>query len=133
MRTDTDSEVVRITHVPAQKPVSSATRRRRRLRTAAIVLATQVALLALLLGFWDRMTANNSQAAFMFGSPSAMASFLGQMVSNGSLWRDTYVTGLETLLGFLVGNFVGTVLGLPLLYSLSVSPFLEPFLFDPPS
>ena len=127
MRTDTDSEVIRITHVPAQKPVLSATRRRLRLRTAAIVLATQVALLAVLLGFWDRMTANNSQAAFMFGSPSAMAGFLGQMVSDGSLWRDTYVTGLETLLGFLVGNFVGTVLGLSLWYSRFVSRVVEPF------
>jgi NitT/TauT family transport system permease protein len=127
MRTDTDSEVIRITHVPAQKPVSSVTRRGRRLRTAAIVFATQVALLAVLLGFWDRMTANNSQAAFMFGSPSAMAGFLGQMVSDGSLWRDTYVTGLETLLGFLVGNFVGTVLGLSLWYSRFVSRVVEPF------
>ena len=45
-----------------------------------IVLATQVALLAVLLGFWDYMTANNKQAAFMFGSPSAIAGFLGQMV-----------------------------------------------------
>ena len=127
MRTDTDSEVIRITHVPAQKPVSSTTRRRRRLRTAAIVFVTQVALLAVLLGFWDHMTANNKQAAFMFGSPSAMAGFLGQMVGDGSLWRDTYVTGLETLLGFLVGNFVGTVLGLSLWYSRFVSRVVEPF------
>src|SRR5260370_31491225 len=127
MRTDTDSEVVRITHVPAQKPVSSGTRRRRVLPTAAIALAPQVALLAVVLGFWDRMTANNSQAAFMFGSPSAMAGFLGQMVSDGSLWSDTYVTGLETLLGFLVGNFVGTVLGLSLWYSRFVSRVVEPF------
>src|SRR3984957_17642534 len=127
MRTDTDNEVVRITQVPAQKPVSSATRRRRRLRTAAIVLATQVALLVVLLGFWDRMTANNSHAAFMFGSPSAMAGFLDQMVSGGSLWHDSYVPGLETLLGFLVGNFVGTVLGLSLWYSRFVSRVVEPF------
>jgi len=127
MRTEIDSELGRITYLSAQKPVSSATRRRRRLRTAAIVLATQVALLAVLLGFWDRMTTNNSQAAFMFGSPSAMAGFLGQMVSDGSLWSDTYVTGLETLLGFLVGNFVGTVLGLSLWYSRFVSRVVEPF------
>jgi NitT/TauT family transport system permease protein len=117
----------RITHVSAQKPVSPATRHWRRLRSAAIVLATQVALLAVLLGFWDHMTANNKQAAFMFGSPSAMAGFLGQMVGDGSLWRDTYVTGLETLLGFLLGNFVGTVIGLSLWYSRFVSRVVEPF------
>jgi NitT/TauT family transport system permease protein len=127
MTADTDSGVGRITHVSAQKPVSPATRRWRRLRLAAIVLATQVALLAVLLGFWDHMTANNKQAGFMFGSPSAMAGFLDQMVGDGSLWRDTYVTGLETLLGFLVGNFVGTVIGLSLWYSRFVSRVVEPF------
>jgi NitT/TauT family transport system permease protein len=127
MRADTDTKVGQITHVSVQKPVSSATRRWRRLRTAAIVLATQVALLAVLLGFWDHMTADNKQAAFMFGSPSAMAGFLGQMVADGSLWRDTYVTGLETLLGFLVGNFVGTIIGLSLWYSRFVSRVVEPF------
>ncbi len=127
MKADTDSGMGRITHVSAQKPVPPATRRWRRLRSAAVVLATQVALLAVLLGFWDHMTANNKQAAFMFGSPSAMAGFLGQMVGDGSLWRDTYVTGLETLLGFLVGNFVGTVSGLSLWYSRFVSRVVEPF------
>jgi NitT/TauT family transport system permease protein len=127
MTGDIDSRTASITQVVAQKRVSPATRRWRRLRSTAIVLVTQVTLLAVLLGFWDHMTANNKQAAFMFGSPSAMAGFLGQMVSDGSLWRDTYVTGLETLLGFLVGNFVGTVVGLSLWYSRFVSRVLEPF------
>jgi NitT/TauT family transport system permease protein len=49
------------------------------------------------------------------------------MVRDGSLWRDTYVTGVETLLGFLVGNFVGTVVGLSLWYSMFVSRVVEPF------
>jgi NitT/TauT family transport system permease protein len=63
----------------------------------------------------------------MFGSPSAMAGFLNQMVGDGSLWSDTYVTGLETLLGFLVGNFIGTVIGLSLWYSRFVSQVVQPF------
>jgi NitT/TauT family transport system permease protein len=127
MTADTENGMSRVTEAPARKPVAPAIRRWRRLRAAAIVLATQAALLALLLGFWDHMTANNKQAAFMFGSPSAIAGFLAQMVRDGSLWRDTYVTGLETLLGFLVGNFIGTVVGLSLWYSRFVSRVLEPF------
>jgi NitT/TauT family transport system permease protein len=110
-----------------QGPVLPSTRRWHRLRSAAIVVATQLALLAVLLGFWDHVTANNRQAAFMFGSPSAIAKFLGEMASDGSLWRDSYVTGLETLLGFLVGNCVGTLIGLSLWYSRFVSRVVEPF------
>jgi NitT/TauT family transport system permease protein len=127
MKAETENGVGRITDVSTRKNVSPAVRRWRRLRSAAIVLATQVALLALLLGFWEQSTANNKQAAFMFGSPSAMAGFLNQMVGDGSLWSDTYVTGLETLLGFLVGNFIGTVIGLSLWYSRFVSQVVQPF------
>jgi NitT/TauT family transport system permease protein len=97
------------------------------LRALTVVLATQVALLALLLGFWEHMTASDKQAAFMFGSPSAIFGFLGQMARDGSLWRDTYVTGLETLLGFVIGNFFGTLIGLLLWYSRFVSRVVEPF------
>lgn len=127
MKAETENGVGRITDVSTRKNVSPAVRRWRRIRSAAIVLATQVALLALLLGFWEQSTANNKQAAFMFGSPSAMAGFLNQMVGDGSLWSDTYVTGLETLLGFLVGNFIGTVIGLSLWYSRFVSQVVQPF------
>jgi NitT/TauT family transport system permease protein len=127
MKAETENGLGRITDVSTRKNVSPAVRRWRRLRSAAIVLATQVALLALLLGFWEQSTANNKQAAFMFGSPSAMAGFLNQMVGDGSLWSDTYVTGLETLLGFLVGNFIGTVIGLSLWYSRFVSQVVQPF------
>jgi NitT/TauT family transport system permease protein len=127
MKADTESGLGRITGVSTQKNVSPTIRRWHRIRSAAIVLATQVALLALLLGFWEQSTANNKQAAFMFGSPSAMAGFLNQMVGDGSLWSDTYVTGLETLLGFLVGNFIGTIIGLSLWYSRFVSQVVQPF------
>jgi NitT/TauT family transport system permease protein len=92
MTVDIESGMSRATDLPARKPVPAAVRRRQRVRSAAIILATQGALLALLLGFWDYMTANNKQAAFMFGSPSAIAGFLGQMIKDGSLWRDSYVT-----------------------------------------
>ena len=103
-------------------------RRFTRLRATAAVVLAQVLLLAAFLGFWQYMTGSNSQAAFMFGSPSAIAGFLGQMASDGSLWRDSYVTGVETLLGFAFGNFAGTLLGLSLWYSRFVSRVVQPFI-----
>ncbi|QJP14027.1 ABC transporter permease [Starkeya sp. ORNL1] len=110
---------------PATPPL--AAKRRARLRTTALVLAAQLAVLGAFIGFWEYMTAWNSQAAFMFGSPSAIANFLVQMARDGSLFRDTYVTGMETLLGFAVGNIIGTLIGLSLWYSRFVSRVVEPF------
>jgi NitT/TauT family transport system permease protein len=104
-----------------------ARRRWTRLRATIAVLATQLAILVLLLALWESTTASNRALAFMFGSPSAIGGFLVQMARDGSLWHDTSITGLETLLGFFVGNLVGTLIGLSLWYSRFVSRVVEPF------
>jgi NitT/TauT family transport system permease protein len=127
MTAEADTRMVNSTGSSDPIPATAARRRWKRLRSTAIVLATQVAILIAFLAFWDHMTAGNSAAAFMFGSPSAIAGFLVQMARDGSLWRDSYVTGIETLLGFFVGNLVGTVIGLSLWYSRFVSRVVEPF------
>jgi NitT/TauT family transport system permease protein len=127
MTSDTEngiSPAIRNTAEPVGLPVK---RRWHKLRATIFILTTQVAVLALLLGFWEYMTASDKQAAFMFGSPSAIFGFLGQMARDGSVWRDTYITGLETLLGFVIGNFFGTLIGLLLWYSRFVSRVVEPF------
>jgi NitT/TauT family transport system permease protein len=92
------------------------------------VLVAQLLVLAAFLGYWEYTTASDKQAAFMFGSPSAIAGFLGKMAADGSLWRDTWVTGMETVLGFIVGNCIGTVIGLSLWYSRFVSAVVHPFI-----
>ena len=117
-----------VDHAPAHPPASQAARRRwSRFRATLAVLATQLAILVALLAFWEQATSSNKAFAFMFGSPSAIGGFLVQMVRDGSLWRDTSITGLETLLGFFVGNFIGTLIGLSLWYSRFVSRVVEPF------
>lgn len=116
----------------ASKPIGSASAqlaraRWRRLRNGIAVLVTQVLVLAALLAFWEYATPKGSPAAFMFGSPSAIAGFLVQMAKDGSLWRDAAITGMETLLGFFLGNLVGTLIGLSLWYSRFVSRVVQPF------
>ena len=53
--------------VADQAPVQVGGRRWKRLRATAVVLATQLVILAAFLLFWDHMTAQNRAAAFMFG------------------------------------------------------------------
>lgn len=113
--------------VGSPRPGAALAKRRARLRTTALVVGTQLAVLAVFIAFWEYMTPKNSTAAFMFGSPSAIGGFLLQMAQDGSLFRDTYVTGMETLLGFAVGNIIGTLIGLSLWYSHFVSRVVEPF------
>ena len=99
-----------------------------KLRDAGLVLLCQILLLVIFLSAWEYATARNPQAAFLFGSPSAIFRFLVTMWQDGSLLRDAYVTGLETILGFVVGNVLGTVLGLSLWYSRFVSRVVQPFI-----
>jgi NitT/TauT family transport system permease protein len=88
----------------------------------------QVVLLLVLIATWEWATGKQALNAFLFGSPSAIWGHLVKMWSDGSLLRDSWVTGSETLLGFLLGNVIGTVLGLGLWYSRFVSRVVQPFI-----
>lgn len=110
----------------AEAPVAAPRRLAGQPRGLA-VLAAQLGLLALLLGLWEFAVGTDRQLAFLFGSPSAIGAFLLTMARDGSLVRDTLVTGVETLLGFVVGNLIGTVAGLSLWYSRFVSRVVQPF------
>lgn len=92
------------------------------------VLASQVLLLTVLLGLWEWSTSAARMDAFLFGSPSQIGANLLAMVRDGSIWTDTYVTGLETLAGFALGNLIGTAIGLSLWYSRFVSRVVQPFI-----
>ena len=101
--------------------------RARRFRRHALVLMVQALILIAFLAFWEFEAGKSKQSAFMFGSPSAIWSFLWKMILDGSLLRDISVTGLETVLGFVIGNLIGTLVGLSLWYSLFVSRVVQPF------
>jgi NitT/TauT family transport system permease protein len=97
------------------------------MKETGLVLVAQIVLLAALLAGWEYMTSKAALSAFLFGSPSAIWGFLVTMWQDGSLFRDTYVTSMETLAGFVIGNVVGTVIGLLLWYSRFVSRVVQPF------
>jgi NitT/TauT family transport system permease protein len=99
-----------------------------RWRGTLVVLSCQIGLLAVLLGLWQYATSKQALNAFLFGSPSQIWAFLVKMYQDGSLIADATTTGMETLLGFLLGNAIGTVLGLLLWYSRFVSKVVQPFI-----
>jgi NitT/TauT family transport system permease protein len=128
MTAEAETEMARAAKPADEMAPPFPKRRWKRFGSAIAIFATQLAILVVFLALWEHATSGSSALGFMFGSPSAIAGFLAQMVRDGSLWRDTYVTGLETLLGFFVGNLFGTLLGLSLWYSRFVSKVVEPFI-----
>ena len=114
---------------PAAPPLSTTAHApRRRIRQDLLVVACQVGLAVALLICWEIATGRQALNAFLFGSPSAIWGHLVAMARDGSLLRDSAVTGLETVLGFFLGNGIGTVLGLGLWYSRFVSRVVQPFI-----
>jgi NitT/TauT family transport system permease protein len=91
------------------------------------IVVCQLLLAAALLGGWQWATGSAALNAFLFGSPSAIWTNLVRMFRDGSVWTDTYITGIETLAGFALGNILGTAIGLSLWYSRFVSRILQPF------
>lgn len=94
----------------------------------AKVFIWQIVILSILLAAWEYGASREKVNAFLFGSPSAIWGFLVAMWKDGSLVRDTWITGLETILGFFLGNVIGTCLGLGLWYSRFVSRVVQPFI-----
>jgi NitT/TauT family transport system permease protein len=114
---------------PRARRASRGVRRAMRLRRLNFaVLGSQILLLAVLLGLWEWSTSAAQMDAFLFGSPSQIGANLLAMVRDGSIWTDTYVTGLETLAGFALGNLIGTAIGLSLWYSRFISRVVQPFI-----
>ena len=92
------------------------------------VLLAQLVLVLALLAFWHWATSQGSVNAFLFGTPQAVGGHLLQMVADGSIWRDSWITGAETLTGFALGNVLGTAFGLLLWYSRFLSRVVQPFI-----
>lgn len=90
------------------------------------VLALQLALFFIILIIWQ-ISANSSQKImFLFGSPYLIFQAL---IAKPEEWlSDTFVTGMEALLGFVLGVSIGSAVGFGLLYSENITKFTKPYI-----
>jgi NitT/TauT family transport system permease protein len=100
----------------------------KRRNSRLVVLSCQLALVAFLLLLWQVAVDRGFVSAFLYGSPASIAAGLVTTVNDGSIWNDTFLTGSETLAGFVLGNVIGTAIGLSLWYSRFVSRIMQPFI-----
>jgi len=83
--------------------------------------------LVVFLILWQWAVAGDARLQFLFASPSLVAKRLAGDVWHSGLAYDFAVTGLETLLGFLLGCGGGSILGLGLWFSEKVAQTARPY------
>ena len=85
-------------------------------------------LLFIFLIFWEFSTRAGYIDIFFFSSPSAIVNYLKQMILDGSFFRHTGITLLETIISFLLVTAFSLLAAMLLWYQNSLSEILEPYL-----
>ncbi|WP_287302771.1 ABC transporter permease [Mesorhizobium sp.] len=106
---------------------SRSLERREQLESLTVRIV-QVFIAAGLFGLWEWGARAGHISTFLFGSPSQVWSLAVTRFQNGSLLYGAYVTGLETIIGFLLGSILGTAIGLGLWYSRFVARVMGVFI-----
>ena len=88
----------------------------------------QLFIAALVLRAWQFGVDAGWISAFMVGAPADIWKSLVRGAADGQLWRDSYYTLFEAILGFAIGTIAGSALGLALWYSPFVARLTEPFI-----
>ena len=101
---------------------------RKRKRNIALVWALRAAVLILLFGLWELVTACGWVDPFLMSSPSRIAKTIASLYRDGSLFYHIGVTLWETLAGFAVAVVVGFAAALLLWWSETVHKVLEPYI-----
>ena len=112
-------------------PEPSAAQRRflkkRQQKMRTVTLVRILIFLAFLL-LWEASTRLNLIDAFIFSSPTRVAEAFLSMAADGSIFRHTGITLLETLISFFLVFAVSILISVLLWMSRSLSRILEPYL-----
>ncbi len=97
-------------------------------KKTTIVFIARIAVLVLLLSFWELAAAMQWVNPFITSSPSRVAKTIGEMYTNGTLLYHVGTTLWETLLGFFIAVALGYALALALWWSEIFRRVSEPYL-----
>ncbi len=97
-------------------------------RKNIIVQTVRIAVLLLLLGFWELAASLQWVNPFITSSPSRIAKTITDLYKNGTLFYHVGTTLWETLLGFLIAVVLGVSIALLLWWSELFRRVLEPYI-----
>ncbi len=84
--------------------------------------------LVLFIIIWHFTVQGSETRIFLFASPFLVIKALWDGISSGLLIKDIWVTSLETLSGFLLGNIIGSIIGLLLWCSNKIARISRPYI-----
>jgi NitT/TauT family transport system permease protein len=92
------------------------------------VTASQLALLALLLALWEAAARFGWVDSMLTSSPSKLASSFRTLAAEGTLWKHTWTTGLETIVGLAISMIAGTAIAVLFWWWTYSAKVLEPYI-----
>lgn len=105
-----------------------AAERRRIARENWKVRSVQITILVFLLVGWEMLVRLGIVRELLVGQPSRVLHFLVSLTLDGSLLRHTWVTSVETIIGFVGGFVLGAISGLLLWWSKTVERVIDPLM-----
>jgi len=92
------------------------------------ILFLQLVVVALTIVIWEYSARNNLVNPLFTGQPSVIAELFAENIMDGTLFRATWITMLETLTGFFSGIAIGSIIGMALWWSKLAGRVVEPLL-----
>lgn len=92
------------------------------------VVVSRLVLLAVLLVLWELAARQGWIDSMLTSKPSQLARSFRELAMGGDLWKHTWTTGLETLIGIAVSMIAGTLIAVVFWWSAYASKVLEPYI-----
>ena len=93
-----------------------------------VILVGQVALTVAFFGIWEILVRTGVLRVYLYGLPSGIWTRFWALLWDGTLLRDTAVTGFKSVVGFAIGSFTGSLIGLGLWLTPTLALVLRPFI-----
>ncbi|QQE81158.1 ABC transporter permease [Alicyclobacillus sp. SO9] len=101
---------------------------KRRRRHVLLVRMTQLFLLIAFLAVWELAARMHWVNSMLTSRPTQIASMFGQLLREGKVLSDTWITTKETLIGFVISMGIGGVSAVVLWWSVFAAKVADPYL-----